>query len=318
MLKERERWILFCDIVLKPSPENAPFMPMGEGVESLLERQQTGDSYKLLDNDNAAIRITDMSIDNENQIANLLIQYADKSVADPAFGNLETGVLRFEPKLDGEGIAVSAHMAISLVPRTPRSNIYLTLIEDVPGITRSRIAPFLTSEFKHSCDFMFRDENGQNNRCRPLVTVVSHASQTLREELRRGQLNSIDLIKLDYQEPRFDEQGYTREISRHIKLRLSRAYLGEAALGVIEQVRIKALQEGYNELRVRYKRYEGKQVTAPIDDVRENASDKLFARLELARFQNPLSQCLEQLEVAMVNKMSTFIIEERNQQQQGG
>jgi len=43
----------------------------------------------------------------------LLLQLCDKNGSDPVFGELTTGNLRVEPKLAGEGIAVSSHIVIS-------------------------------------------------------------------------------------------------------------------------------------------------------------------------------------------------------------
>lgn len=43
----------------------------------------------------------------------MLIQLCDKNGSDPVFGELTTGNLRVEPKLAGEGIAVSCHIVIS-------------------------------------------------------------------------------------------------------------------------------------------------------------------------------------------------------------
>src|SRR5690349_6653268 len=147
MLGAWERWIFIYDIMLTPLPEGAPLIPLRSIIEQLVPRYERGESVKLLNRETAAIRIQQLRIHEQSSTTQLLINYADTQAVDPVFGHLETGELRLEPKLEGEGIAVSAHMLISLEPH-PTSGTYLVALEDVPGVGRSKLAPFLTSEFK--------------------------------------------------------------------------------------------------------------------------------------------------------------------------
>ena len=112
MINEKQRWIYFYDKLLKSYPEDAPYFNMYEIMKELHDRQQQGNSVKLINNETAAIRINEMRFDEANSTVCLLIQYADKTVSDPVFSNLQTGEIRVEPKLDGEGVAISAHMLV--------------------------------------------------------------------------------------------------------------------------------------------------------------------------------------------------------------
>ena len=80
MLHERERWILFSDITLKPSPEEAPFMRMDKSIDYLLRRQQADEAFKLLDNNTAAIRITDMRLDIKKHIEPLVVTLTPENI----------------------------------------------------------------------------------------------------------------------------------------------------------------------------------------------------------------------------------------------
>jgi hypothetical protein len=293
-----ERWIYFYDFELKPNPEEAPYMPMVQLVDMLYERQRNGESVKLLNNETAAIRINDMDIDRTNDIVFFLIQYSDTLVSDPAFSDLKTGKLRVEPKLEGEGVAVSAHMAVSLKPLEPRGFVYLSLLEEVPGVTKSKIQPFLTSEFKLGCSLVFKDDSEREKKCRAMVELAGHPSQSLVEDLERGELRGIQLVKLNLNEDEFDEKGYTKEISRNISLKVKRPYQGNEALNVIQWIKQKAQTDGYQDLRVKYKRFEGttrKQKTIAIDTRREDIADQLYTRYEMVKVKEPLGQCLEHI-----------------------
>lgn len=310
MLHELKRWIFFYDCKLKTNPENAPNIPMDDIIKQLKTRFEAGGCVKIIENESAAIRINDMEIDESNNIVFLLIQYSDKKVSDPAFAHLKTGELRVEPKLDGEGIAVSAHMAMSLVPTEPGGNIYLTLLEEVTGVTRTRIEPFLTSEFKEGCSFSFKEGNSQEKKCRAIVEFIGHPSLSLKEDLERGELKNIELVHNKLDESQFDELGFTKEVSKRIILKTSRAYQGDEALNVIEQIRLKAKKKGFSELRVKYKRFEGKQRTIPIE-TEKGIYDLCFTRIEKVDFKEILPQCLKNIREDMSEHMRRFILSER-------
>src|SRR5690349_15777065 len=114
MLGAWERWVFVYDLQLVPKPAGAPLIPLRAAIDQLLPRYESGECVKLINKDTAAIRIQELRIDETSATAQFLINYSDTNTADPVFGELRTGKLRSEPKLDGEGIAVSAHMLIDL------------------------------------------------------------------------------------------------------------------------------------------------------------------------------------------------------------
>jgi hypothetical protein len=280
-------------------------------MQLLYNRQQAGESVKLINNDTAAIRINDMRFDQENQVVCLLIQYADQMASDPVFSNLETGALRVEPKLEGEGVAISAHMVISLVPQRPREPVYLMLLEDVPGIGQTKLKPFLTSEFKHVSNFSFRDEENVEKRCRPIVEMNGYMAQTLREGLETGTLKGIDLVRERTQTGEFDEPGVLEEISRNIQIKVSQPFRGEEALGIINRLKERAQTRGYPNMRVKFKRQEGKQRSILLGTAREDAGDAIFTRCEIIRMEEPLPQCLETIRDDVAEKITALLLDAR-------
>lgn len=105
---------------------------------------------KYVENGKASIGICDYKKSPTNETVTMLIQYADGDVTDPTFLHMKKRSLRKEPKKDGEGVAVSAHVVISTKPHDVLGLFYRVLVEEVPGLRRSKIAPFLKSEFTGS------------------------------------------------------------------------------------------------------------------------------------------------------------------------
>jgi len=311
MLKHNERWVLFYGQHLRTTPEDpkSPDIPLRDIITLLLNRQTDGNCVKLINNETAAIRITDTSLDVDNNALCLLIQYADKNASDPVFSNLMTGELRVEPKLLGEGVAVSAHMMISLTPQKNNPSEYLTLLEDVPGIGKTMIEHFLTSEFKEVSDFVFEDDKNRVRQCRPIVKMEGHMSQTLQESLERGHLQGFELVRYGKRVD-FDEFAYTTDVTYTANIKCVQTG-GGGAVDLIKRVSAIAKKKKYTEMRVRYKRPEGRTQTVSIPTGREDAINTLFTRMDLIKVRNPLPQCSPLINEEVLGKLKGLLIASR-------
>lgn len=310
MLDMWERWIQFHELNLKSEPEEAPVINLKDIIPKLTERWKSGESVKLINNDTAAIRIQDLKTDKNNNVTVLLIQYTDKNVTDPVFSHLETGKLRTEPKLEGEGVAVSAHVVISHAPLNGNVDSYRLLLEEVPGLGRSRIAPFLKSEFKVACAdmFEFKDEGtGRLKKYLPSVEVLGDLSAKLADDLNTGSvLQGIELVQHKPGKTGFDEENYFTEVSRHIKLRPV-LKSGNDIFNVLEKVRDLARKDGYDDIKVRYKLQKEKQKTATLGTSKEDIADILIVRDEKIKSEEVLGQCLEKISLGFAKKMITLM-----------
>lgn len=304
MLDMWERWIQFHELNLKSEPEEAPVINLKDIIPKLTERWKSGESVKLINNDTAAIRIQDLK--TIKTVTVLLIQYTDKNVTDPVFSHLETGKLRTEPKLEGEGVAVSAHVAISHTPLNGNVDSYRLLLEEVPGLGRSRITPFLKSEFKAACTdmFEFKDEgSGRVKKYLPSVEVLGDLSAKLVDDLDKGSvLQGIELIQHKPGNSGLDEEKYFTEVSRHIKLKPV-LNSGEGILGILEKIKDKARKDGYDDIKVRYNLQKEKQKTATLGTSKEDITDILIVRDEKIKSDEVLGQCLEKISLGFAKKM---------------
>lgn len=312
MINAKERWVFYYDKQLIPRPDGAPpLFKMQDMMELLYSRQQAGESVKLLNNKSAAIRIIDMKLDPDKKVAILLIQYADTNISDPAFSNLETGILRVEPKLEGEGVAVSAHLVISLESSQSNDSSYLALLEDVPGIGKTKIEPFLTSEFKNVSIYSFENEENRVKPCYPVANMDGFMAQTLRDDLAEGSLQHIELVKPSPRGGDLDEPGFAREISRNIQIKPSKPYVGDEALGIINRIKEKAKNKGYLDMRIRFKKPQGKQRSILIGTAREDAGDALYTKCDMIKVLNPLPQCLEKIRDDVSESITQLLINAR-------
>lgn len=303
------RWIQFHELHVKREPEHAPFIALDWLVSQLKQRVEKEESHKMLKKDTASIRIKKLKTYPEEKVVVLLMQYADTNVTDPVFQGLESGDLRTEPKLDGEGIAVSNHVAISLAPKAPDSPFYAMAIEEVPGLARSNIGPFLKSEFKIVAEGLleFNDEehNGEPRVYRPAAEVEAVASISLRGEVESGSVvNEIKLISHKPKGKKFDEDAAFKEVERTITLKVQSP---EGILDKLQEIRVKARDEGYPELKLRYCKIGGKQKTALIGTTKGDVADALLGRTERIEADEVLAQCRDEICESIAKKMVDYV-----------
>jgi len=307
MLDQWERYVQFHDIYLKSEPEGADGFQLKEILPLLIERIKKNEAVKMINNDTAAIRITHVQEYIKDDAIIMLVQYSDENVTDPVFSNLQSGELRIEPKLEGEGVAVSAHIALSTVPHDPEGMFYRLLLEEIPGLGRSSISPFLKSEFKEVCkgrfDYVDVNDNQRTKNRRPSAEIVSTPSRQLSEEFDKGGiLQSIELVKFLHNNHEFDEDGYYTESSRHIKLQPAQTP-GDRIMDILNRVRKKARQDGYTDMKIRYKRPQGKTKTAAMGSTINDLQDALIVRDEPIRSDEQLTQCSEKIVSNFADKM---------------
>src|SRR5690606_7786952 len=163
MLDLWERWAQFHELYIESEPFEAPTIDFSTLVPHWVQRIKAKQSVKMINKETAAIRVIDANYDTQKKVVVLLLQYADTNVTDPAFSDLKTGKLRVEPKLDGEGIAVSAHLVISTVPHDSLRKKYKLLLEEVPGLGRSTVSPFIRSELKEIAKDLFEYKDPDDN-----------------------------------------------------------------------------------------------------------------------------------------------------------
>jgi hypothetical protein len=303
MLDQHERWVHFYTLTLQSIPLDAPNYTLSECVELLRKRFLDDNCYKLLERNTACIRITDLKFNQSKTVAAFLLQYSDSKVSDPAFSHLDTGKLREEPKLEGEGVAVSAHAILHMNPIAGKRNEFLFLLEDSPGLGRTKLVPFLNSQIKLVLTRDYIDPaDGKKKVCWPNMELGHHISQTLREDLIDGELRFLELIK-DVNVKELDEDPHVKRLRSTVQVKVTPKTYGDEAIGFINRIKNKYAKDGYADMKVVYRRPEGKQRTVDVSTFREDAGDVLFGKMEVFTSKEKLPQCAKDINVDVYKSM---------------
>jgi hypothetical protein len=306
MLDKYERWVHFYTASLLSSPIGAPEFSIKEVFKKLEERFARSQCFKLVERSSACIRITRFAFNESETSVALLLQYSDSKASDPSFGDLVSGNLRQEPKLAGEGIAVSAHLHLKLTSLPNRPLEFLLKLEDVPGLGKSRILPFLNGMIKEIMQRDFIDAvDGKKKVCHPILILEHHASQSLKENLDSGELRFIELSK-NKSVSGMDEDHYLVRSTASLKVKIAANLDGEVSVGIVNRLKEKYAKDGYDHVKVVFKHKEGKQRTVDVSGPRQDAGEALFGKVEMITLVNPLPQCSDYLNDEVLKKMNAL------------
>lgn len=296
MLNPYERWIYFHRLILDSNPLHAPQIDLSTWIGELKQHVDAGEAYKLVENDEACYRIRDLVIDEDQGSAVFLLMYSNSKATDPVFSKLSTADLRPEPKLEGEGIAVSAHAVLLLSPTEKGGNEFLFLLEEVPGLGRSGLESFMQTMFraitKQKLYFHDEEHNGKTRAYHPKVRILATPSKTFQEELEGSTVDSIELVER-IKVSHFDEEHYYQEDVRTLKLKVV-DHNGEKP-SMLEKLRKKAKKEGFDNLKIRYKKNGGKRKTAVMGTDTDDVKDALVGRVEYIEHAPGLAQCSDKI-----------------------
>ncbi len=188
MLDEFERDVGSYKIRLQGSPAEAGLVDFGEALKLLKKIFDAGKTVWRHELDTQSLRLIDLDIHANSGFFILLVSNSNARVPDPAFEHIENGAYRVEPKKDGEGVASSAHVLISSKPVKGAGIFHQMYLERVPGLGSSSISPFLTYILKLAYEGQeFEDASGRKRDFRPIVEINGDLSDTLIEQVKRGQ-----------------------------------------------------------------------------------------------------------------------------------
>ena len=212
MLRENERWIYHYELQLRPNPPITPYVELDELLPWIRETLERGEAFQDIEKGDAIVRLLEMYEDLGNDTVVLLLYISDEKGSDPVFGQ-RTGQQRVERQQTGEGMVYSAHLVVSRTPSYPGSHGYLTLPENVPGLSRTRVQRFLNHLFRLASKdkLFFRDENQKTRPYRPIVRFDGHQSEELTEGLADGEFQGDELIVVQPVSGGLDENAYVRE-----------------------------------------------------------------------------------------------------------
>lgn len=309
MLSSYERWVTVFDFLIQPKHPASPDISFSDVVRRIDKLYQEGKAVKLYSKETRAFRISDFLHDEKEGLLVLLIQLSDKNATDPAFANLQTGSLRVEPKLAGEGIAVTCHLMIKTKTLKKSKDLYLGLLENVPGISKSTLEPFFNYILKESFDGVDFKNPATKSDCKlyPTAKFIHHASKKLKELLSGSKMQQIRLVSTSVANE-MDKNPYALVIEKAMKVKVVKQPSANQKLPFIQKIRKWGTTKGFDKLLITYSK-EGKQDTLELDR-NEDAASKLFGKSEKIRVSDGIAQCEEKIHVEMLVKMKELMFKE--------
>lgn len=211
------------------------------------------------------------------------------------FADLQKGTLRAEPKLEGEGVAISAHLMLGL-RKSATTNLYPTLLEDVPGIGRTLLEPFLRSAFKNASSYTFTNESNKEHKTWPVPTMIIKQSEKLIKSLKSGgYLTEVEVTKFNAVGG-FDKIDSLQEQKTTTVLKIAGRPTGEQAKDLLNKIKVFANSKGYFDMRVKWVNSQKERKSVSLGTARADAGDALYGRIERVSLTSPIPQCSEKIQ----------------------
>ena len=307
MLDLNSRLIIFYGMSLSAIPTGGPKPDIDQCLLALRTKFQKGELFQMLDGDSASIRVADIKVDTKSRLAAILFQYSDQKVADPVFSDLASGKLRQESKLHGEGVAISAHALISMTPTKSGASEYQLLLEDVPGIGKTKIEKFLKSFLKSLLTGTFKDKSTAKELITyPTVSLAAFASKTLRDDLEDGKLSFVELTR-ELAIKDLDQLPETANIVNTIRVKAKDKPQGDQAIGFINKITNYGKIHRFDDVKVVFKRANDQQKTVNFKSLRQDSGDICFGKVEEIQVNHILGQCVSSIDGKLLTKMKALL-----------
>lgn len=301
MLKGNERWIIHYHVHLEPVPNDGPTqIPLRDVLRHIESKVQAGHANGTIDN--VTLRIQAMQIGTA--WTEILVTNFDPRGADAAYGNAGTGSVRPLSRRRGESNAYSAHVLIKMTSDAatqgghPR---YRFAMEDVPGLGKTRILPFLNQLLRDHVR-NFTDRQNARREYHPKFNFWPYLAESLESGVGQGTLKHFELVKEVSTPGGFDEQGFTSEVSETVKLKP----IPTASFTfpqIFSAVKSAARTRGYDRVKVVYKGADGNQRSAKFNPDRQDLDDVIQSKYEKVELDTKLTQCETQFCDELIRKI---------------
>lgn len=310
MIKQDRRWIYIFDLDISVESDDQINITMLEAAKKIEHLYKKKEAYRLSNNERLVTRISDYNINPKNNTVEVLIQLADADAADPVFSKLKTGELRKEEKKNDEGVAVSAHMIISTKPVRKHGTQYITLLEDVTGISRTLLKPFISKLFKQAFDNETYVDPDTKEKKKIIIRpeLQGHADQKLEELLDGKPIEYFHVSNYEAVEE-IDEDPHVKQVDSSIKLKLVKE--PKDRIKFIQKLKDHWKKKGFKDFRIIYKAPSstGQKVQRSLKlEKQQDAATALFTAQEEIVLSEPLSQCEPKLKKEVCDRMTKIMV----------
>ena len=194
-----------------------------------------------------------MEIDTKNHTLSLLINYTDRRLSNPALQKILTDDLRKVKKEEGEGVASSVHITLSLQPN--KEGNYIGIVEYVPGLSKMIYLRLLNSLFRtYSTDVVLDKKTNKGKKCHPKIESRVFEGNGLNDALAYKPLKGIELIRYDSKLSDIDENDKVIPSVQKVYLTPKEDTLGAKAQSIITEYAKLGKDKKYSKMRIEFKK----------------------------------------------------------------
>lgn len=206
-MKNNFRQFLVYDLEVGARKAGAVVPPMRDVITIWQRLSGAGQTHEVLGGDGTML-VGGVEIDDVNDVVVLLVRLSDKSSPNSVYSDPSARTFREHRKTGNQGSDFGCHVIISLTAERNLPNVYTCAVERVPGLSsdlvRRLLSKFLNIEYNQDPDaFTYPDPAGGLNRagqartarCCPHIELRGRPSTAFIDDLNRGRLTGITLIK---------------------------------------------------------------------------------------------------------------------------
>ncbi|MEP7239786.1 MAG: hypothetical protein ABI697_02760, partial [Devosia sp.] len=149
LLKNSERSFYFFDCEVVSGVAGAPLPTMEEIVGIWQSYYSKDRAITPIRKNTAHLVLGDLRIDTSKDIATLLIRLSDLQAPNAVYSDVQRGTYKEHHKSAAEGSDMGAHVLVSTVPEKGSPNVYLAMVEGVPGVTYQEVRRLLNRVLRY-------------------------------------------------------------------------------------------------------------------------------------------------------------------------
>lgn len=262
------------------------------------------------------VYMSDFQKSPDGRTFRILFKRGDPDIANPSFTDIENNTSRTVNPKDGETVAQSAHLIISLENSHKSISGYRACLEQITGISRSLIFPYLNGIVDHytKTDPRFSYQTGpkkkrETRRYRPSFDCKTSPSTSLKNDIEKGYLSSIEFINTKADHLGADADPTLKSVTNRVHFRFKPISNSEMADKKIRLYKDKARKEGFDYIRVSVRDNDKEKYVSSRFKIEEgDALDKLFSRAEmLTDFEDELKACYDSIHTELADAMIGII-----------
>jgi hypothetical protein len=265
------------------------------------------------EDNNLVVSIRDININEKSQLACILINATDKRKVDPTFENTSNGFMRTIKKRKGEGISVSAHLIIDLIPHSGINN-YLCLCEHTDGISKTMISSFLDVLSRKLHPGIDRFDSSQKKDIKVLPKLRFEViDDSIEKDIKKGgNIKEIIFENLIKKGDGLDENKWVESISEKVIFRVKKEN-GTQFNKIKNFIKTKMSEKAkYNTIKIIYKTSQDKQRVTALEHKKDSAIEFSFGKAIEVDLSSPIeASALAKIDSGLYDKMKKIILKER-------